>query len=49
LLTLSALIAGNLHFQFSKNIEVDGVEIYQFPDAANADGIDVDRCWCWCC
>jgi polygalacturonase len=32
----------NLHFQFSSDIVVDGVQIYQFPSAANADGIDVD-------
>eukprot|EP01052_Picozoa_sp_SAG31_P046554 SAG31_NODE_8951_length_1358_cov_1.005560_1_plen_255_part_10 len=30
----------NLHFQFSSDILVDGVQIYQFPGAANADGID---------
>ena len=34
--------AQNLHFQFSSDIIVDGVEIYQYPDAANADGIDID-------
>jgi polygalacturonase len=28
----------NLHFQFSSDIVVDGVQIYQFPGAANADG-----------
>ena len=32
----------NLHFQFSSDIIVDGVRIYQYPDAANADGIDID-------
>jgi polygalacturonase len=32
----------NLHFQFSSDIVVDGVQIYQYPDAANADGIDID-------
>ena len=34
--------AQNLHFQFSSDIIVDGVQIYQYPDAANADGIDID-------
>jgi hypothetical protein len=28
----------NLHFQFSSDVVVDGVQIYQFPSAANADG-----------
>jgi polygalacturonase len=32
----------NLHFQFSSDVIVDGVQIYQFPGAANADGIDID-------
>ena len=32
----------NLHFQFASDVVVDGVRIYQFPGAANADGIDVD-------
>ena len=32
----------NLHFQFSSDVVVDGVQIYQFPGAANADGIDID-------
>ena len=32
----------NLHFQFSNDIVVDGLKVYQLPGAANADGIDVD-------
>ena len=32
----------NLHFQFARDVLVEGVEIYQYPNAANADGIDID-------
>ena len=32
----------NLHFQFCRDVLVDGVQIWQYPNAANADGIDID-------